>query len=422
MKTLPISTLAPTVTFQVINFPSDWETHTEIRCLALGKYFPHEHQIPDAPNPRKASTKQPVYKAIVESLFDEPERFHELNMGVYLYASIKHVEELDDGVKAVTLIFNPGVNKDEIQQGHADGRHTMLALHDPSLKGVDLSAVRVPLTIKLAQPTKADKRIASHRQIVYRHDKKTRYDSEGKFDTIKTYIPSSWKVAYHQNQADTSLDPRCSIDHILQVTGMAAPRFSWLNTGSNRFPITYVTNLSQHYDSMLSNAQDMGNLIRDIGHLEYLFWIIAREDKDNLLSGIPTIKIGSQHEIMHANPEYIVAGIHAPRSTVFPAISAFRVLIEFNLSSNRWDWIIPWEEKYYRPLIKKLWLAHKEELHKWVALNSKSPLRNLLGNLEHWHNLHHISFTHLKDLEKKIINRNIGWNTVDIPITYKINA
>jgi hypothetical protein len=173
---------------------------------------------------------------------------------------------------------------------------------------------------------------------------------------------------------------------------------------------------------MLENAQLVGSLIEDSGYLEYLFWLIVREERDNLLSGIPTIKTGSEFQVMHSNPEYIVTGIHAPRTTVFPVISAFRVLTEYDKKAECWNWIIPWEEKYYKPLLKKLWVALKEELHRWVALNSKNPLLNLWGNLEHWHNLHHIAFMHLKGLDKKVINKNAGWTTVDIPITYKVNV
>lgn len=330
------------VTFEVIDFPSNWQKLGEIRCLALAKSFPKHRDIPDGPNPREANTRQPIYRTIVNSLIEEPEIFHELNQGVYLYADIVGVRN-NMHYQEVELAFRPRPKATELKlgtplgQGHSDGRHTILAIEHVKNTGADLSNVLVPLVIKAGvMPTLEDRRKACQRQDRYNHDRKTKYDASGLFENLKMHIPSDWKIAYHQNQAEVSTDPRCSVDQLLQLMGMVSPSFSWLNSSNKRFPMGYATNLTASYDQMLNNAEHLGHLIPDIAQIEFWFWQSALTDYKNGNTA-PRFKYGTEEVIMHPCREFIVPGIYGPKSTIFPNISAFRVLLDYNPAKCKWD-------------------------------------------------------------------------------------
>lgn len=71
-------------------------------------------------NPREVNPRSATYKAILETLTDEPERFHERNRGITIVA--KDVS-FDDKRREVTVVL-----EDRTQHGVVDGSHTLHAI------------------------------------------------------------------------------------------------------------------------------------------------------------------------------------------------------------------------------------------------------------------------------------------------------
>jgi hypothetical protein len=400
------------VKIETVDFPIDWSVKKVIRTYAIAKSFPHYSKIPDDVNPRKANTKQPVYQAMINTLLTEPGIFHERNVGVYLFAAVEKVDVLDNGRQIISLAFLPAPSAEFLPHGHSDGRHTMMSLYDKQVRDskIDLDKVLVPITLELRFPTQKDKQKACDRQTTYAYDPKTKHDAAGDFAKVKKLFPSEWKICYHQNQTDTNKDPRCSISHFLQIGGMFDHKFDTNNPKEGqRFPKGYITNIGVNYKKLINHLLSISDLIPDISLLEYWFWETAKKDYQNSKSRVPTFhygenKAGVPYTIWHPCREYIVPGIDAPRSSILPIISSFKLLTVYNEKTKSCYWKIPFSKEIYQPLIQKLWFVHKEWLYvKQDMMNAKNPLQSLLKDNSYWHELHATSNKYA-NLKQALIN------------------
>ena len=92
----------------------------------IGVFFTGAAQVPDelwkwrAVNPREVNKRSRVYKAIYQTLTQEPERFHERNRGITIVA-----DELDYDEKRHEVILPLSDNK---VHGVVDGAHTLQAI------------------------------------------------------------------------------------------------------------------------------------------------------------------------------------------------------------------------------------------------------------------------------------------------------
>lgn len=370
----------------------------EINAVALGTSLASlsanpSLEIPKFPNPRGLNTKQAVFQDMIKTLLVQPHLFGQKNHGIKISTFVERIESTSTGTSVLTLRFAPP-SKQTIGQGVHDGQHTLYAFIAARLKGASLKAARARLLLLNGYlPTEAEGDNTIAWQANYRHDNRTKYNAQGRFDTLKGWIPPHWTVGYYQNQPDVSDSPRCSVDHIMQLLAVIDPtKYNWLNPKMYRHPIIYARNLGAHYEQICNSASALAHLVEDAVSIEQAIYKCVALDYHKTHQKLPGFlfpETGSEHLFSGKVilPNRAIWQMQAPRGVVFPLVSAFRLLLCCDRSTGTIDWTIDFD-KHRDSLVKILWnrtrVALLEKVEQGIGQNASGIL---LTDVEYWHSL-----------------------------------
>lgn len=371
------------------------KSQKEIVVIALGKSIAtlsikSSQGIPKYPNPRGLNINQKVYKDMVDTLMHEPQIFKERNHGAKISAFVQDISYTEQGTSIITLRFAPP-GKDTIGQGIHDGQHSLHSFVTAKMNKANLSEARVRLLLLNGYlPTIEDGQNTIAWQTSYKHDNRTKYNAQGRFDELKDWIPPNWTVSYYQNQLDIPDSSRCSIDHIMQLLAVLdTEKFDWLNPKFNRHPINVATNLGRNYDGIWESACKLAHLVTDVVAIEQsIIECIIKDQKRNqyTLPGFAFPVPGEEHNFSGKTilPNRQVYQLTASRGFVWPIVSAFRILLDKDESLGKLEWQID-IDKNKDALVKILWGHTKSALTDKADNGVKNAIGNLVTDVEFWH-------------------------------------
>jgi hypothetical protein len=289
--------------------------------------------IPMATNPREQNLKTNVAKAIEESLLTNDGNFHLLNRGLVL--SAQHVE-YDNRKEVMTITFdNP------VEHGNIDGGHTYKTILKHKDRDLDQYVTFEIMTDveDIIEP------LASARNTSAQVDDKSLAELEGKFDPIKDSIggmPFFGRVAFKQNQhAGQGVKVIDAREVVAILTMFNVDKY----TATEHPIIAYSSKakILENYLADQSEFEKMHNIAPDVFDLycaiekDFPYAYNASGGRYGLkkYSGykegakIGSLKFGTEDDVI----EYKV-----PEGLLYPALGAFRALIEIDEATGMYRW------------------------------------------------------------------------------------
>jgi len=374
--------------------------------------------IPAFPNPRGLDTTQEVFLGMLETLRDNPDLYVSKNRGAKISAFVENIEDTESGTTILTLAFAPP-SDETIGQGVHDGQHTLFSFVRARLDGINVSAARARILIlNKYLPKESEGIITTEWQQSYRHDKRTKYNTQGKFQELKKVIPQAWKVAYYQNQPDVSSDLRSSVDHLLQLLCVVDfENYNWLNARLARHPVSFATNFGSNYDSAIGVSHRLSCLIPDLIAIEEALLVHIRNDFQRSrikLPGFHFPTVGQEHNFKAtiALPNGRIFQMIVPKAILLPIISSFRQLLKREETGVIWKIDFRKNPDKLDKLIKQLWSSAKTSISAKVALTAGIHTSAILiREREFWHSFCSIAHAFCEaecssdtDLSNRIIN------------------
>lgn len=359
--------------------------------------------LPKDPNPREQRIDRGIYREIKDSLMNAgdttPNTFYDKNKGITILAHSVH--KLSENEYQVD--FLPG-------QGILDGGHTYeicrsarQIIHDFNASiaeeqlSVDASVVSydeangvqnvmpiainqfVEVRVMTGMPPALTSELAGGLNTSVQVQEWALANLEDRFQWIKTelanesYLP---KIAFRQNEVDTSLDVR----DILMILDLF--NITDYPTGGNDFPVRAFSSKSAVLDSYLANSDKYKKLkpiLRDVLRLHDIISKDARGyhneagGKAGLLSFVEPTR-GRSFLFTGDNAEYRLM-----RGALFPMLGAFRWMVEETPQGIQW--------KGGFDNVKDLWKKSAGELMAATQETSVSLGRNPVAigkSRNHW--------------------------------------
>jgi hypothetical protein len=292
-------------------------------------------------NPREVNVRSSTYKAIVETLMEYPERFHERNRGITIVA-----QEIafDDKKKEVILKM-----ADKSQHGVVDGSHTLNAIlagqANPPENGWP---AYVFVTAKTGIDPEQIAEVAGGLNTSQQVDLKSLENLRENFEDLKQVIagePYADKIAYKMNEAKP-IDVR-EVLYYLAV-------FDAAMYNGNRHPVALFgrkegivrefarqaegTSESNSFSILTTKAPEILRL-RDLIEREALALDVGRF-KAGKRSRIRSEN--HRENTLHFIDEQVNGKI--PLGWMMPMLAAFRANVNWNVPEGTFSWHVPVEE------------------------------------------------------------------------------
>lgn len=345
----------PTVEFRSIPNPS-----------GKGKYFYFFTRVADLPaadldkwcdvNPREVKVGGPVFKAILETLKEEPEHFLERNRGLTLSARAVEFEQDKNPAKRRAII----TLSDHAVHGVVDGRHTLAAIRifledeDAKLSSANV-AFKVMTEIAEDQITEIAGGLNTSQQV----DLKSLANLEGFFEELKTVLSGESyanKIAYKMNEPK-EVDVREVLYYLAVLDGAAY--------SDTKHPVE----LFGRKEGIVKNFEKQARLFKEKGEKGSFHALVPKaaeilrlrdkieEAAEPLVHGKYTAKKKKPNHLQFLDKD-IKSKIHL--GWILPMLGGFRANVAWQ--GARFDWRVPNEELIPRCI--KLLVADIEMIHK----------------------------------------------------------
>ncbi len=298
-------------------------------------------------NPREVNSRSSTYKSIVETLTDEPERFHERNRGITVVAQ---EFAYDDKRKEVVLGLS-----DKSQHGVVDGSHT---LHAILATQASLPESGWPAHVFVIAKTGIDPEqiaeVAGGLNTSQQVDLKSLENLRDHFATLQKVIadqPYADKIAYKMNEAKP-IDVR-EVLYYLAVFDAEA-------YNGNRHPVALfgrkegiVREFARQADGTSSSKsfKILTSRTADILRLRDLI------EKKALALNVGRYKAGKKARVRsESNRESMLYFIDEkvngkiPLGWIMPMLAAFRANVEWNKPRGTFSWSVPTDELLERSI------------------------------------------------------------------------
>lgn len=292
-------------------------------------------------NPREVNNRSSVYRAIVQTLTNEPARFHERNRGITIVASDL---SFDDKRKEAVLVLN-----DTEIHGIVDGAHTLDAILKTQEQPPE-NGWPAYVFIKVVVGVEADQiaEIAGGLNTSQQVDLKSLENLRQHFSELQSVLaPESYanQIAYRMNEAKP-IDVRevlyylavfdCSLytekSHPVALFGRKegiVRRFSEQASGKDA---------SESFSKLISRAPEILRL-RDLLEKRTLAFQVGRF-KVNKNTRVRSESNRKNH-LLFLNED--VNG-KIPLGWIMPMLAGFRANVDWNSQKRTFEWIIPLDE------------------------------------------------------------------------------
>lgn len=347
--------------------------------------------IPKYPNPRGLNTTHKIFLGLMDTLRETPELYLVKNRGAKISAYVEDIKDTDRGTSVLILAFAPP-SADTIGQGVHDGQHTLFSFVRASLDGINLSQAKARLLIlNRYLPTFSEGEISTDWQKNKKLPPSTIFNAQGKFNVLQDAIPTDWKVAYYQDQPDVSKDPKCKIDHLVQLLAVLDfEKYDWQNPRFQVHPTYAVFEVGHKFNRAYDSACKLIHLVEDALSIEACLLKYIKNEQIRIGGTMPGFSFpipGQEHLFKGSTmlPNGQVFQMTASSVAILPIVSAFRIGLEREKGLIDWKFNL---KKYEYNLIARLWKQAKLSMSERVAYGAKSETWKILAlDPRYWHAL-----------------------------------
>ena len=312
----------------------------------FGLFFTPTSNLPNtlwnwrAVNPREVNTRSGVYRAITQTLKEEPTRFHERNRGITIVA-----KELrfDESRKEATLELD-----DAKVHGVVDGAHTLSAIIKAQEAGDEIGKAYVFIKAVIGIDDGQIAEIAGGLNTSQQVDLTSLENLRTHFDALKTVLksePYAEKIAYKMNE-DLPVDVR-EILYYLAV-------FDCSLYNQNRHPVA----LFGRKEGIVRRFADQATEDSDDDSFNILISkapdiLRLRDMVERAALGMPVgrYKLGKKLRVKSdPNKQNVLIFLNEtvdgkiPLGWMMPMLAGFRANVEWNKPKGTFSWIVPLDE------------------------------------------------------------------------------
>jgi len=297
-------------------------------------------------NPREVNRRSAVYRSIVKTLQDEPERFHERNRGITL---VGNELTYDDKRREAVLDL-----EDTKLHGVVDGGHTLDAVLEVQQSPPERWPAHVFIKVMTGLDTEQIAEIAGGLNTSQQVDLKSLENLREHFDELKKTLKDetySDQIAYKMNE-DSPVDVR-EILYYLAV-------FDCSEYNEKKHPVSLFGRKEGIVRRFAEQASDpeKGNSFKIlISKAPEILWLRDQIEKRALSLDVGRYKAGKTTRIRSdRNRENHLVFINEkvngkiPLGWIMPILAGFRANVDWNKPRGSFRWIVPIDELLNRSL------------------------------------------------------------------------
>jgi hypothetical protein len=333
----------------------------------LGVFFSRTATLPDDlynwrdVNPREVKRKSAIWNAIIQTLREDPDRFHERNRGITIVADTL---TYDDKRHEVILELN-----DHKQHGVVDGAHTLDAIIEsqktPESDGSAYVFIKVLVGIEASQISEIAGGLNTSQQV----DLKSLENLREHFSALQETIagePYADKVAYKMNE-EKPIDVR-EILYYLAV-------FDCSEYTANRHPVALFgrkEGIVRTFADQAAKKPESGDSFRIlIKKAPEILRLRDEIEKRAVAFPVGRYKAGKNTRVRSEsnrdnNLRFLNENVDGkiPLGWIMPMLAGFRANVEWDKPKGSITWIVPIEElldKCIEPLVRGIQDVHESE-------------------------------------------------------------